>query len=333
MSKKQLGQFFTKNGEYIVGNLLNIFPINSTIIDPFAGENDLLNLLDSSYNKIGYDIDPKLIDIIKSDSLLNPIDYTDKWILTNPPYLAKNKNKDKTIYEKYGVDDLYKASLKSIIGCVGGVIIVPLNFLSDEDNEFRKIFLSKYKIVDINIFEERVFADTDYTVCAFSFIREDNTSQIIKPLIYPHKIIKEFEINYDFGYTIGNEFNVLLSNYDKTLKIGRLLIDDNPSTNLFLRAVDTGSLDGKISLSINDKHFYGKDTDRVFASIISNRKFTYDEEILICEKFNQIIEQYREKYHSLFLTNYRNSSKVYARKRISFDIAYRLINHIVFKHL
>ena len=77
-----------------------------------------------------YDIDPK-INAITQNTLLNPPDYKDKYVITNPPFLAKNKNKDKTIYEIYDVGDLYKAAIKSfIIGdVIGGILIVPLNFL------------------------------------------------------------------------------------------------------------------------------------------------------------------------------------------------------------
>ena len=46
-------------------------------------------------------------------------------------------------------------------------------------------------------------------------------------------------------------------------------------------------------------------------------------------KFNEKIESYRTKYNSLFLTNYRESSKNYSRKRISFDLAYNIIAQIL----
>ena len=137
-NKKQLGQFYTKNADYILQNLIKDFDNDLHFIDPFAGEGDLMIYYP---NTIGYDIDVKRSDIKYNNSLLNPIDYSGKYIITNPPYLAKNKNKDKTFYDKYNVNDLYKASMKSIMGCEGGILIIPLNFFCDEDNEFRKYFL------------------------------------------------------------------------------------------------------------------------------------------------------------------------------------------------
>ena len=37
--------------------------------------------------------------------------------------------------------------------------------------------------------------------------------------------------------------------------------------------------------------------------------------------FTKLLNEYREKYNSLFLTNYRESKDI-ARKRISFDLVY-----------
>lgn len=65
-----------------------------------------------------YDIQDNL-GATAQDTLLNPPDYKNKWVITNPPYLTKNKAKDKTIFNKYDVDDLYKATLKSILNCDG----------------------------------------------------------------------------------------------------------------------------------------------------------------------------------------------------------------------
>ena len=114
-SKKTLGQFFTTNSKYIVGDLLKVFPDKATIVDPFAGNWDLLNLIKDKHKVEAFDIDPKNKETIKKDTLLKPGDYKGKWIFTNPPYLARNKNKDKTLYDKYDTNDLYTFSHQMII--------------------------------------------------------------------------------------------------------------------------------------------------------------------------------------------------------------------------
>jgi hypothetical protein len=56
--------------------------------------------------------------------------------------------------------------------CLGGILIVPLNFICSirkNDIDLRKKFISKYNIITLNIFEEQVFEDTTYTICSFQF--------------------------------------------------------------------------------------------------------------------------------------------------------------------
>ena len=108
-SKSTLGQFFTTNYKYILQNLS--IPQNITdIIEPFTGNGDLLNFIDhkEKYNIECYDIEPKKDFIIQRNTLINPSIYNDKFIITNPPYLARNKSKDKFIFDKYNMNDLYK---------------------------------------------------------------------------------------------------------------------------------------------------------------------------------------------------------------------------------
>lgn len=326
--KKELGQYFTTNSNYIIGNLLSTIPQNSEIVDPFAGDWDLLNIFDNNFKKIGYDIQPKNNQTIKQDTLYNPPNYENKWIITNPPYLARNKNKDKTLYNKYNLNDFYKIALKTIIGCNGGIIIIPLNFFSDEKSKkIRNEFLSKYEIQKINIFEEQVFKDTSYTVCSFSFIKKDNDKQIINPLFFPSKKVKEFELHSKYNYTIGGSFLNEMNKY-KNNNFKRLTKDRTPNSNLYLRATDTGGLDGKIKLMI-DEPFYGKNSDRTFATIILPEEYKDIDQELICKEFNNFLNKKREEYSSLFLTNYRNSSSLYARKRISFELAYKILNYVI----
>lgn len=322
--KKHFGQFYTKNAEYILKGLIDDFDPKKQYIDPFAGEGDLLRFFP---NSVGYDIDVKTSTILYNDSLKNPKDYSSQYIITNPPYLAKNKNNDKTYYLQYGVNDLYKASMKSIMSCEGGILIIPLNFFCDEDDTFRRTFLSKYRINKINIFEESVFDDTDNIICAFSFISDENMVQTINPVFYPSKTTMKFILSNETGYKIGDNFFKIISNINS--KFYRLQDEnDNCYTNIYLTAVDTGSLNGRIKLSYCNEPYVGKSTDRAFATICYPNKISEEIQLYIIEKFNETLEKYRKEYRSMFLTNFRNSTKQYSRKRLSFDIAYKLIQYI-----
>jgi tRNA1(Val) A37 N6-methylase TrmN6 len=128
MNKKTLGQFYTTNYEYILQGMF--IPQNiHTIVEPFTGNGDLLKFIHKNedihkkYNIECYDIESKKDFIIQQDTLHNPPNYKDKYIITNPPYLAKNKSKNKTLYDKYNVNDLYKCFIKNIIEntCLGGI--------------------------------------------------------------------------------------------------------------------------------------------------------------------------------------------------------------------
>ena len=192
MKKKKLGQFYTTNFSYILSNMKIPNNVNH-IIEPFVGNGHLINFIKNKkrYTIETYDIDPNYKNAIKRDTLKNPPDYTNKFVLTNPPYLARNKNKDKELYDKYNTNDLYKCFIINLIDsiCDGGIIIIPLNFISSirkADIELRKKFLEKYSIKMINIFEEQVFDDTKYAVCSIYFTKKDNDNYS-KIYIYPSK--------------------------------------------------------------------------------------------------------------------------------------------------
>jgi hypothetical protein len=330
-SKKLLGQFYTTNSDYILQNLE--LPNDIDIVEPFVGQGDLITWVDKKLKPKSiqtFDIDPKIDCSEIRNTLESPPDYKGKYVITNPPYLAKNKNKDKSLYELYSVDDLYKAFLLSLVekDCEGGIVIIPLNFFSSESDKVRLKFLSKYEVSVVNVFEEKVFNDTSYTICSFNFFKKENiTSQTVRFIIHPSKKEMLFTLKNSNGFRIGGE---VLSCKNK-FNFGRLLEGQTPSTNLKLYAVDSGTQDGRIRLVVSDEPYYGKQTDRVFCSITSRISLINEQKI--CNDFNSELERLRKEYNSLFLTNYRESTKHYSRKRISFKQAFCLLNQIVQKNL
>ncbi len=339
MSKKQLGQFYTTNYEYILSNME--IPSNViNIIEPFVGNGDLLNFIENKkkYNLEIYDIDPKIADTIKQDTLTNPPDYTDKFILTNPPYLAKNKSKEKDLYEKYKCDDLYKCFIINIISnvCLGGIIIIPLNFISSvrkADIKLREKFLEKYSLEIINIFEEQVFDDTTYTVCSIYFIKklQNEVNNNIKTYIYPSKKDMIISLTSENNYTIGGEiFNLQQSS---KYKIQRATKDTKENiTNILLKCIDD-NINSQLGFKIvNDKDRYIDNTEnlsaRSYATLVINKSLTLEQQQHLVDEMNKFVKEKREKYNSLFLTNYRESNTI-ARKRISFDLAFKICNHIL----
>lgn len=340
-TKKELGQFYTTNYEYILSNMK--LPNNiTTIIEPFVGKGDLLKFVKDldKYNLEIYDIDPKYPNTIKRDTLLDPPDYTDKFILTNSPFLARNKSKgkNKDLYDKYNCNDLYKCFIVSIIDsiCQGGIIIIPLNFLCSirkNDIQLRKLFLEKYSIDIINIFEEQVFDDTSYAVCSISFYKRTNSDSSAKIFIYPSKkkIITKFSC--ENNYTFGGEIYNLPENPE--YKIERATKHNKNSiniTNILLKCIDD-NIDNQLGFKIvSDENRFIDETAllsaRSYATLVINKSLTLEQQQDLVNKMNDYIKDQRAKYNSLFLTNYRESNSI-ARKRISFDLAFKICNYIL----
>ena len=344
--KQKLGQFYTTNYKYILSNLYIPKDI-TTIIEPFCGNADLLEFCkdkersnNTKYLLECYDIEPKKEFIQKRDTILNPPLYENAFIITNPPYLARNKCTDKTLFDKYDVNDLYKCFIKDIItnSPIGGIIVVPLNFWSSiqkNDIHLRQLFLERFDILQLNIFEEQVFDDTTYTICAFQFMkkRENISINTIHVAIYPSKTTLEVILNAENNYTIGGHiYNLSINgNY----KISRLTSKnlDKPRSNILLKCIDD-NCNSRISLSIvSDADVYIDSTSKLsarsYASIVIEPFQNIEKQKILVSKFNELLNENREKYHSLFLSNYRESKKGFARKRISFEFAYNIIEHLL----
>jgi hypothetical protein len=339
---KKLGQFYTTNCDYIftdfeyeIGKIFDKRDDIKTIIEPFAGNGDLKKFIDVINKNIPveyYDIDPKQDYIVKRDTLLNEPCYNNKFIITNPPYLAKNKTSDKTIFNYYHENDLYKCFIRSILNDdpIGGILIIPLNFWSSitkADIKIRAQFLQTFKIVKLNIFQEKVFDNTSYTICSFIFMKTDsekNNVFTIPTMLFPQQ--KQIMLEILDGMIGGEIYN--LSN-DKKIKIYRLTKLNNNSncvTNLMIKCIDD---DEKICLK---KGYYIDDTpklsSRSYATLIIEPKIDEKMEDILIEKFNEYLQGKREKYHSLFLTNYREGN----RKRISFALCFKIINNILMNY-
>jgi len=342
-TKKIFGQFMTTNYEYILKNMY--IPDNvENIIEPFAGNCDLIKFIKNKnlYNIEYYDIEPKKDFIIYRDTLNKPPSYENKFILTNPPYLARNKSSQKEIFDKYNENDLYKCFLRELINNnpIGGIIIIPLNFWSSirkNDIELRKNFLDKFKVLLINIFEENVFDDTSYSVCSFQFIKKEsinfkNITNKINVNIYPSIKEMEIELNEENDYIIGGHIYKLprQNNY----KIERLTKKNknNKNTNILVKCLDDNS-ESKILMSIvSDEEVFIDNTPnlsaRTYASLIITPSINIEKQKNLVLSFNNLLNKYREEYNSLFLTNYRESKDI-ARKRISFDLIYNITEHIL----
>ena len=342
--KRKLGQYYTINNEYILQGLE--LPSSSSIIEPFAGNGDLLSIVpEAKRDRVEcYDIDPKQDYIVERDTLLHPPNYKGKFVLTNPPFLARNKSKDKSIYDKYAVNDLYKCFLKQLMeepskSPVGGIVILPLNFWSSNrkaDVKLREDFFTNFEVLRVNVFEEQVFPDTSSTVCSLSFKRGSSIEKEIRMYLFPERKTTKF-IRYVPSkcnlFMPGGEIFLL----DKSkYKIGRLTRGNDPfRTNILAKCIDDNA-NNPISLSIvsDDKIYVDntvKSSARCYATLSVEPALTMTQQKRLVLLFNEYLNSHRKKYSSLFLTNYRESKDI-ARKRMGFELMYSIVSHLLMKN-
>lgn len=337
--KKELGQYYTYNAEYILQGLQ--IPKDVKVIEPFAGNGQLCLWSQNKgvFVEERYDLEPQDKLTIKRDTLLAPPDYAGKFVLTNPPFLAKNKAKNKEYFEVYDAGDLYKCFLSSVVrgAATGGIVIVPLNFFCDDRGvKVRDEFLLNYSIKRLNIFEESVFDDTTYTVCAFQFEKTStkNTIQKIEAFIYPANKNISISLKQESNWKVGAEIDDKVESEYKISRLTRAMKEGkdytrSELTNIFLRSIDSGAPSGRLRLEYCTEPFYGKETDRAFATLIIKPAISADKQKKLINLFNERMENLREKYNSLFLINYRNSTKSYARKRIKFTTVYNILKALL----
>ena len=104
-------------------------------------------------------------------------------------------------------------------------------------------------------------------------------------------------------------------------------IDDNINNQICLFLVDDNEKSKYIDNSPNL-------TARSYAILIITpntskvNKLNMSDQKIFVEKFNNFLNAHREKYNSLFLTNYRESNSI-ARKRISFKLVYDICNFLL----
>ena len=369
VKKRDLGQFFTTNSDYILQGL-NQFVKNKEITDPFAGNQDLLRWakLNNCKKIIGFDCDQKYVDgknVLLNDSINYPKNY--KFVCTNPPYLHKNKAakeiKDKFFCGKNSsLEDLYQVSVLSILNCDEGILIVPLNFLCAENsNKIRKSFFEKFEIIKLNIFSEQVFDDTTYNVVSFYFKKRQQNYEknIIDATIYPEnkkiKLILErvydWQIGGDFVHNIKNVKNNLgvfrltedyLKSGEYKVEIALQNIKDKKILNisddikrllerniLFLRAID--SKNGK-KIQLEDIRKY-KIAGLVGKNTSRNMAhLIFKKEISIDKQIELMYKFNNElsKNRDKYLSFFLTNFRDNNRKRISFDMTYKFLNLIFY---
>ena len=336
--KRDLGQFFTRESvwmqPHIRDHLERLSQQYTVCVDPFAGEGDLLKVAskETGIKTIGHDHDAKICQEHgwkENDSIRKPIAEGNAFVLTNPPYLAKNSAKrigsPMVKYFDSGfvpgieegqlktLDDLYKLAIEKVIQLYDDSIwIVPESVIQD----IVKLDEWRDRLHSVTILEKNPFEDTEHPVCVLIFSKSSQS-----PMIYKNdQPVGEWKEIYAFhqkpseaqGKKIPMTFN-------------------SASGKLGFRAVDGTSKgdEQKIRFVHGEELEYPRERIKV-----STRHLTYidvdlDYNVLtfVIDRANEIIREYRYKTKDVFLTPFMGNNKEHnRRRRLDYRLARAIFN-------
>ena len=337
-SKRELGQYFTKDEvwlrPHIKEHIISLMEKYKLCVDPFAGDGHLLNIAKVfGYETVGHDIDADICKKngwgVPNDSLMNVIRHKDAFVLTNPPYLAKNSAKrmksEMVSYfqpgaipgieiEMLGVlDDLFKFAIEKVLQTYSESIwIVPESGIQDLDdlNHWMKDLHS------VTILEQNPFDDTEHPVCVMIFSRSNPKQEIWKndELLGKYVDIKSVHDKFSKG-----------SSRSTPMKF------NSAGGSLGFRAVDGTREDGSMRIKFCRGEELGYPRENIK---VSSRHLTYIEIELeghtldaTIDEANRTIDEYREATHDVFLTAFMGNTKTgERRRRLDYKLARRIFN-------
>jgi len=164
---------------------------------------------------------------------------------------------------------------------------------------------------------------------------------------YPLKI-KFYLMNEELLKKTGNfEILVIDANQYRNNKYKKLILRVNEelkrkveSNILFVRTVDTGSYDGRVGLNIIQDDFgvqgiyVSSNTYRTHPiQIFFKDKISINDQLLLKSYFNFVLEHFRDKLDSEFLTTYKYSKAIYTRKYLGLTQTKKLIETFPYRKL
>ena len=313
-NKKQLGKYYTVSNPFTLQIFQKWFRAvpdisNLTILEPFAGSNNIVKLMSINNNWECYDIKPTKnltpkFKIKKRDTIKDfPKGY--KIAITNPPYLAKNSATRRNMtYQGDPYDDLYKKCLEQMLANLEYVAaIIPESFITSG--------LFRERLDCVISLTCKMFDDTDCPVCL---------------ALFSPNITQDFEI-YRMDNRLGSfsemAYNMLIpynkfswNMYDPTGEIGLIGIDNTtgPSIKFVEGSIIDSSKIKKSSRSIT----------RISCNVKINDLPMF---LQICNNFLNI---YRNNTGDIFMTSFKGLRKdgLY-RRRLDFNTAQIIMEKVL----
>ena len=293
--------------------LSDAFLTNTSVLDPFAGDGHLLDLVRREFGVATFGLDIAGDKWARNDSLVSVPNASGSVIVTNPPYLANHSAKRKgvaglvaTYFDGTDYDNLYKIALDRCLAAADFVVaVIPETFLLSS--------FDKSRLAIVSVIEGDLFADTEAPAVVACF--------------------GPAGINYDAGVFNGDKKIGSLKEIFE-LRTGRArsgiqIVFNDPSGRIGLRAVDSHDGVRKIEFISGDFEYR---RDRVK---VSSRLLTYldvpelsDVEIEnLVIRANAQLEILREKSSDMILAPFKgNDKKGNRRRRLDYALARQIIN-------
>lgn len=313
-NQKQLGKYYTVSNPFslkVFRKWFNKIPniSNLTILEPFAGSNNIVRLMDVNNRWDCFDILPTTnlvpeFPIMQRDTIEDfPIGY--KLCITNPPYLAKNSaTRRGLLYQGEPYDDLYKKCLEVMLRNTDYIAaIIPESFITSG------LFQERLRcVVSLTC---KMFDDTDCPVCLALFSKNRTADFDVYQMdeyLGRYGDLLKFKPQYlkKTRWTINDPLG----------EIGIICIDNTFKSSI--RFVEGNTIDPSLI----------KPTSRLITRVstdipIKNLPFF----LLECNKY---LEWYRENTKDIFLTSFKGLRKDGKyRRRLDYETAKAIMETII----
>lgn len=320
-----LGQFYTRGNPFQYSRTQRWFTeipnlSNVRIIEPFAGSNSIVALVNSSVSSLGpknwqsFDIHPEAIEAnLVPEITLNKRDTLDDFptgfdlAITNPPYLAKNSATRKGMLVQFGdYQDMFEVAIHEMLtNCDWVAAIIPESFIT------RKLFRDRLDaVISLN---HEMFDDTEFPVCLALFSPDSSSDFEIwrgeEFLGYRNSLDKGVEKLLDARTVIRPRFNA------PTGEIGLIAIDN--TTGATIKFVEGSTIPSE-EIKVTSRSLTRISIDAADWAVDSSK---------LIEEANKILESYRKLSCDVFLTAFKGlrADKAY-RRRIDWTTAGRILN-------
>lgn len=289
----------------------------ASVLDPFAGDGHLLELVGSEFEVATFGLDIAGSKWPRNDSLVAIPNANDSVIVTNPPYLANHSAKRKGVSEMVAAyfdgseyDNLYKLALDRCLASADYVVaIIPETFLLSTFDKSRLWLAS--------VIENELFSDTEAPAVVACF----------GPSVSSAKVYKNHNLVGDLEQILALRTGGLARS---TKRAGIICNFNVPNGRIGLRAVD--GADGKTPIAF----LLAEDFDYPKNKVLhSSRLMTYldvpqlsDEQLpLFVGEANRILNQLREESADIVLAPFKGNDKNgKRRRRLDYAFARQILN-------